>query len=440
MGGGMNPALETPQGQLATSLTAIIGDKNDQFLLLTQGCDPKYASGRMQDGIARIYFIERKPAVPTSVQATCTGIAGVKIPSRSLARASDGNTYACVSGGTIGVNGTVVLSFECTTTGPVDCPAGSLTTIYRSVPGWDTIINPSDGVIGSNVESRRDFEIRRQASVAKNAVGSLPAIQGAVLNVPNIIDAYTTDNPSGTQIIVDGVTLPPNSLYVCVSGGDPQAVAQAIWTKKMPGCPMAGNTTMTVQDTNSGYSPPYPSYQIKFQTASPAGFVVTVRITASNLVPSNAVDLVRAAVLSAFSGGDGGSRARIGSTVYSSRFYSGVATLGSWAEIISIKIGTTNSPKAIFGASISGTTMTVTAISFGVIGVGHTVSGAGLGPNITIVSFGSGSGGTGTYNLSLPQSLSTRQFVSVLADMDVAQVGIAHVPVLSAGDISVVLV
>jgi hypothetical protein len=285
LGGNVNPALETPQGQLASSFTAVIADKNDQFLLLTQGVDPKYASGRMQDGIARIYFIERKPAVPTSVLALCTGISGVKIPSRSLARATDGNTYACVSGGTIGTDGTVVLSFECTTTGPIDCPAGSLSTIYRSIPGWDTITNPADGVIGSDVETRRDFEIRRQASVALNAVGSLPAIQGSVLNVANIIDAYTTDNSTNQAVVVDGITIPATSLYVCVAGGDPQAIAQAIWIKKMPGCPMAGNTTMTVQDTNIGYSPPYPTYAVTFQTAVPAQFVVTVRIASSNSGP-----------------------------------------------------------------------------------------------------------------------------------------------------------
>jgi hypothetical protein len=72
--------------------------------------------------------------------------------------------------------------------------------------------------------------------------------------------------------------------------------------------------------------------------------------------------------------------------------------------------------------------------------VGHTIEGTGLPTNVTITAFGSGSGGTGTYTISLPQTLSSRQITSVYADLDVAQVGIAHVPVLSAGDISVVLV
>jgi hypothetical protein len=260
-----------------------------------------------------------------------------------------------------------------------------------------------------------------------------------VLNVPNILDAYTTDNFTGINVVQDGVTILPNSLYVCVAGGDPAAIAQAIWTKKMPGCRMSGNITQTVLDSNSGYSPPYPSYNITFQTAIPQQFVLTVRIVASTLVPSDVVARIQTVVANAFAGGDGGPRARIGSAIYASRFYSGVAALGVWAEIISIKIGSTGAPKAIFAASISGTVMTVTAMSFGVIGVGQTLEGTGIATNVQILSFGTGSGGSGTYNLTLPQTISSQQITSIFADLDVAQVGIAHVPVMSVGDIQVVL-
>ena len=69
-GGGLNPALETPQGQLASSQAAIIGDKNNEFALFVNQVDPQYSADRFQDAIARIYFLTRKPATPTSVQAS----------------------------------------------------------------------------------------------------------------------------------------------------------------------------------------------------------------------------------------------------------------------------------------------------------------------------------------------------------------------------------
>ncbi len=58
-GGGLNPALETPQGQLASSQAAIIGDKNNEIAYVTNQVDPQYADGRFQDAIARIYFLTR---------------------------------------------------------------------------------------------------------------------------------------------------------------------------------------------------------------------------------------------------------------------------------------------------------------------------------------------------------------------------------------------
>jgi hypothetical protein len=440
-GGGMNPALETPQGQIASSETAIIGDKNDQFLAVTRGCDPAYADGRMQDGIARIYFIERNPALPTTTFLVCTGLRGAAIPSGALIKAQDGNLYAAEVGGSFGANGTVTLPFTCTVPGPIACPATTTWTIYRTIAGWDSAVSLSDGVIGNLVESRAAFEARRQASVAKNARNTLTAVQGAVLGVPNLLDAYTTMNSASAPITLDGVVIPSHSLYVCVAGGDPQAVAEAIFSKIPPGPGMGGNTTQTVVDDQAGYVPPLPSYLISFQTAVSQRFVFLIRIAASVTVPSNVQQLVQAAIIAAFAGADGGPRARIGSTVYAGRFYCAVAALGTWAQIISIKIGSNVAPSASFTASIAGTVMTVTAVASGTLAVGQAVfSISAVLSGTYITSLGTGAGGTGTYNLGLSQTVTSRAMVSVAADLDSIAVGVAHVPVIDAGGIVVTLV
>jgi len=439
-GGNLNPALETPQGQLASSLTAIVGDCNDQFLYYTQQVDPAYASGRMQDGIARIYFITRNPALATTVQATCTGLSGVAIPTGAVAQATDGNLYTCTGGGNIGLNGSVTLPFACSVTGPIACPATTLTTIYRTVPGWDTISNPSDGVVGNAVETRAEFELRRQQSVAQNSVGSLPSIQGAVLSVSGVLDAYTTENYTASPITLDGVTLPPNSIYVCVAGGAPAAVAQAIWSKKAPGCAYAGTTTQTVYDSNSGYNPPLPAYTVAFQTAAAQTFVMTVNIANSVSVPNTALTQIQAAVLNAFAGGDGGPRARIGSTIYASRFYAPVALLGTWAQIVSIQLGSSASPSCSFTAAIATTTMTVSAVASGALAVGQTIMGAGLPDGVQIIGLGSGTGGTGTYTINLPQAITAEAMTAVLPSLNDITAGIAHVPALSAANITLKLI
>ena len=79
VGGGLNPSLTTPQGQLASSMAAIIGFCYDFFLYYTNQVDPTYAQGRMQDAIARIYFIERM-----------AGLEGYEIDAAGTARMTTG--------------------------------------------------------------------------------------------------------------------------------------------------------------------------------------------------------------------------------------------------------------------------------------------------------------------------------------------------------------
>lgn len=330
----------TPQGQLAASETAVIDNANALFLKMTQQVDPAFAEGRMQDAIARIYFIERNPAQPTVVPAVCNGLAGVVIPPGAQALAVDGNRYICTSGGAIPVSGSITLQFECLTVGPIPCPAGSLNQIHQAIPGWDSISNPTDGVLGNDVESRAAFEARRAQSVALNSLGGLPSVLGAVLNVPNVIDAYVTENVSNSPQTIGGVLLLPNSIYVAVVGGNSDAIARAIWSKKAPGCAYNGNTTVTVQDRSAGYVAPYPTYQVSYHIPDPLPIFFTVVLTSGPQVPADAATQVQNAIVAAFGGEDGGLRAKIGTKIYASRFYAPVAALGSWVQIVSIEIGT----------------------------------------------------------------------------------------------------
>lgn len=348
-GGSLNPAPSTPQGQLAAGFTTAIGEKNALFLQIVNGVDPAFSTGRMQDAIGRIYFLERHPAVATSVIVTCGGSVGVIIPAGSLAASTAGDLYASTTTATIGSGGTVSVVFASLTPGPVPCPAGTLTTIYRAVPGWDSVTNATDGTIGRDVETAAEFEARRRASVALNAVGSLPSVRAAVLGVSDVLDAYVTDNSTAAPVVTGGVTLPAYALYVAVVGGIGQDVAEAVWRKKWPGQPMytTGATVYSVEDADPSYTPPYPAYQIYLVTPSSLPIYLAVEITDSPAVPADAEEQIQDAIVSAFSGGDGGSRAGIGRTLYASRFLAPVVRLGAWASnVISIKIGTSASPTA----------------------------------------------------------------------------------------------
>jgi uncharacterized phage protein gp47/JayE len=352
-GGGLNPALETPQGQIASSEAAIINDKNAEIALVVNQIDPKYADGRFQDAIGRIYFIDRKPATPTAVQCTLNGLNGTVIPAGTLAKDTSGNTYILAGSVTIGVTGNVTGEFQNIVTGPIPCPAATLTQVYQAIPGWDTITNAADGSIGANVESRFDFEFRRKNSVAINALGTPQAIYANVFAVENVLDVYVKDNPTGSTVNTGTTNYPiiAHSVYVAVVGGLDADIAQAIWSKKDLGCDYNGDTSVTVTDS-SGYSYPQPTYVVKFERPTPLPIKFAVEIVDSPSLPSNIVDLVKAAIIARFNGVDGTSRERIGSTVLASRYYPAVALASTYVSLLSILIGTSTATLTQVGVGI----------------------------------------------------------------------------------------
>jgi hypothetical protein len=168
------------------------------------------------------------------------------------------------------------------------------------------------------------------------------SIYAAVLNVSGVLDAYAIENNTGATVNTGATAYPviAHSIYVAVVGGLSSDVAQAIWSKKAPGCDYNGNTSVTIYDTTYNY--PYPSYVVKYMipAALPIKFAVSLQ---NNLnLPANITILVQNAIIAAFNGIDGGSRARIGSMIVAGRFYAGVAATSPYTAVLSILLGTSS--------------------------------------------------------------------------------------------------
>jgi hypothetical protein len=441
----LNFNLNTPQGQLASSEAATISNVYQLFQYYTQQVDPAYASGRMQDAIARIYFLERNPAEPTVLQVICFGLPGVTIPINALIADQSQNLYAAQGSGIIGVNGSVTIGFACSVPGPVSVPAADQVSIYQAIPGWDSVV-VSSGIQGQNTESRQAFEQRRQDSVAGNSFGAAGSILGAVATVSGVTDYYAYDNSSNGSVTVGGVAIAPNSIYVCAAGGAPQAIAFAIWSKKSPGCSYTGTTTETVTDPNPLYNQP-PSYQVSFTIAQPLQLLFSVTLVNSTSVPSNAAMLVQNALIGAVTQGViqnqtavvPGLRARIGNVVYATTYIQAINALGSWAQVAAIGIGSANTPAAVVTGSIGGNTLTVTGVISGTLAVGQTISDASgiilVGTQIT--ALGSGTGGIGTYMINQPQTVALETIKAATANQSLVSVQANQEPQLSASNITV---
>ena len=71
--------------------------------------------------------------------------------------------------------------------------------------------------------------------------------------------------------------------------------------------------------------------------------------------------------------------------------------------------------RALVTGSILGTTMTVTAVTSGTIYQGMTITGTGVSAGTTITNFLTGSGGNGTYNVNISQSVASTTLTGTTA-------------------------
>lgn len=360
-GGGTNPALNTPQGQIASSESAIVSDKNSNIAYIANQVDPQYSEGRFQDAIGRIYFMTRKPAQSTVVICTIGGVPGAYVPAGSLALDTSENVYQLLGAVNIGTGGTVQAEFANVATGPIPCYAGTLTKIYKTVPGWDTITNAADGILGVDVESPQAFELRRQNSVAANSHGTPDAIFAAVYGVSGVLSCYVKDNPSGSTVNYGSTNYPlaPHSIYIAAVGGTASAIAQAIWTAKDGGCSYsafpdypAGSTvpgqgsveTVVVYDERPQYAPNYPSYGVSFVIPASVPVYFSVNLATAANLPSNYVTLIQNAIIGQFNGDNNNTPAQIASLILSGSYYGPIIVAVPGIQIASISVGLAASP------------------------------------------------------------------------------------------------
>lgn len=338
----------TPAGQLIDAETAEIEAKNASVLYLSNQFNPYISSGRWQDGIGYIYFIERKIAEPTIVECQLTGLNGTVIPYGALAASANGYTLICNRSVTIDETSTATTTFRVSQYGAIEIPPHNVNTIITVTSGWDTIDNASAGAVGRSVETRAEFEERRAASVAMNAHGSTGAIFGTIANLPGVLDVQVLENIGPDPITKYGVTVPGHGITVCVFGGDDEEIAEAIYRKKDNGADTGGNTDITY--TAADYHNAIYTYLIMRPTT--INFWVKVTLGDSDGYTSDVDARIRQAVYNAFYGlNEDSTQGRVGlaTTVYASRFYCPVMSVDGVRSVATIEVALQQDQPAIDG-------------------------------------------------------------------------------------------
>lgn len=336
-GKDLNTAMNTPQGQLVTSLAAIITDERNQMINLLNQFDPRYAQGIWQDGLGYIYFMTRKMATHSSVELVLTGLAGTSIAAGTSFNDDNGNTWQITHKTVIGSDGKAVAQAQCTTSGSVNAAPDTITTIPKAIAGLDRITNPYAAIAGVNEESRVDFEKRRYASVAINSKNTNASTYGAVADLPDVKDVYVIDNPTDETINV-GVTNYPvirNSILVSVVGGNDEAIAHTILNKAGSGCSFNGNTECIIADTENFPVRP-PTYTVKFLRPAIVPVFFQVTVDDRDSLSHQDSEAIKVAITKGFA--TGATKAAIGQPVIASKFICPVAATIPHLSVISLRI------------------------------------------------------------------------------------------------------
>lgn len=350
---GSNISLDasTPQGQLITSLTAIIMEKNANVARVYNSFNPITAkndaeSGLMwQDAIGNIYNMMRTPATNSVVVCNISGAGGTVIPNTAEAISVNGDIFRIKEAVTIPEAGQISVVFVAKESGAVAVGANSVNRIYTPIVGWDTVNNPSGGTIGQPAENREHFENRRIEQLGRFSSSMIESVLSYVEAVDGVSDVIVRENDTDNNKTIQGFVLSPHSCYVCVKGGNNAKIGEAIRNSKSGGCATNGSTQYV---DNYG--------TILFDRPTEVAMTVQVTAVKTENTPDNIEDLIKSDLVNNILGVDTlGSPLRIAETCYVGRLFNALAGLDINLINIQIKTNGDYGNKAEFNLNQLGT-------------------------------------------------------------------------------------
>lgn len=151
--------------------------------------------------------------------------------------------------------GNVDVAFEADAAGPVGALAGTLTSIFTPVSGWQGAINLLDASPGALKESNSALRARREAELAGQGGSTADAIRAKILKVNEGSSDPAHQPPTACTVffndtdIVDPDGVPAHSVEILVQDGTDADITQAVWEAVGAGTGTYGNQTGTATDS-----------------------------------------------------------------------------------------------------------------------------------------------------------------------------------------------
>jgi hypothetical protein len=144
------------------------------------------------------------------------------------------------------------------------------------------------------------------------------------------------------------------------------------------------------------------AYRYTWRISSPANAVFTGSVSGTTLTVTNVSSGTLAASQSLY--GVGVSAETVITALGTGTGGTGTYTVNV-SQTVSARSLNSTATGARFTATIAGTTMTVSAVATGIIYLGQTIQGAGVTAGTVVTALGTGTGGTGTYTLSVASTV-----------------------------------
>lgn len=292
LGTDFDVSAQTPEGQLNGIFSAKLRELWEVAQALHSALDPDKAEAVPLAALASLTGTLKQGATKSTVTATVNLDAGKTLFAGAIASVLGNATARFVSTVDVtnsgGTAADVAVPMEAETAGPVVANAGTLTVKVTSQPGWHSITNAADALIGQPVQTDGELRVQREIDLRRSGSAALDAIKANVVAVTGVTACNVFENATDATD-VDGV--PAHAIEVLVTGGAANDIAQAIWGTKAGGVRAYGLTSGTAYDVDGvartmGFSRP---------TAVPIYLALTLT-TDVTLYPADGDTLVKAAL------------------------------------------------------------------------------------------------------------------------------------------------
>lgn len=257
-GPDVNFGSDTPDGQLIGNFGQQIIDLLELINQVYTGFDPDQAIGVILDQRCAINGVQRQAGTHTITPITVVvdralTLVGIEEdPVNPYTIADDtGREWQLISSVSPSGAGTAVYNFQAKETGAISTIPNTITIPVTIVIGVVSVNNPTSYLtLGIQEETDAELRIRRQKSVSLSSQGYLEGLIAALENIPEVTSVMVYENVTG---VTDGDGVPGHAIWVIVSGGNAEDIANAIYRKRNAGCNMKGSQTYVITQPNGTF-------------------------------------------------------------------------------------------------------------------------------------------------------------------------------------------